>query len=463
MMTARDRDARLLIVDDDRAFRLTTAALLRSSGYAVDVAVDSGDAIAKLHQVEYDLMILDLRMPDMDGLRLIEVLRLRGNGTPVLMISGFGTIDAAVRAVHLGADDFLTKPVEPDLLERRVRALLDGRPSAPKVLKPGGIVGRSRAMLEVMDALEKVAPTEATVLITGETGTGKELLARAVHQLSPRRREPYVAVNCASLSDGVLESELFGHLRGAFTGALRDRVGLFEAASGGTVFLDEIGDVSLSVQQRLLRVLQEREVTRVGDIRSVRIDVRVVAATSRDLHADVKAGRFREDLLYRLAVFPLALPPLRAREGDIPLLVNDALNRIRGQAPGRDSLSCSMFAMRVLRAYPWPGNVRQLFAAVESAAIHANFGRIEAQHLPPDVRRAIEGDEPGGRYRASSPVSEERASIEAALSETGGVVKRAAELLGMGRTTLWRKLKVYGLASRTSRPAEIPGDPASRA
>ncbi len=458
MTTRANPAARLLIVDDDRAFRVTTAALLRASGYTVDTAVDSGDAMARLHQAEYDLMILDLRMPDMDGLRLIEVLRLRGNETPVLMISGFGTIDAAVRAVHLGADDFLTKPVEPDLLERRVRDLLDGRPSAPKLLKPGGMIGRSRAMREVFEALEKVAPTEATVLITGETGTGKELLARAVHRLSPRRTAPYVAVNCASLSDGVLESELFGHLRGAFTGALRDRVGLFEAASGGTLFLDEIGDVSLAVQQRLLRVIQEREVTRVGDTRSIRIDVRVVAATSRDLHADVRAGRFRDDLLYRLAVFPLGLPPLRERDGDIPLLVTDALSRIRGQAPGRDSLSCSTFAMRVLRAYAWPGNVRQLFAAIESAAIHAGFGRIEAQHLPPEVRRAVEGDESSRRYRASSPEAEERASIEAALSETEGVVTRAAEMLGMGRTTLWRKLKFYGLADRTVKPATIPGD-----
>lgn len=445
MTDVTDARLRLIVVDDDKVFRITTSALLSARGYVVDTAAGSGEAVEKLQQTTYDLMILDLRMPDMDGLRLIEVLRLRGDSTPVLMISGFGTIDAAVRAVHLGADDFLTKPVEPELLEARVRDLLENHPRLPRISKSDGMVGQSQAMQDVRDALFKVAPTEASVLITGETGTGKELLARAVHTLSLRRNAPYVAVNCAALADGVLESELFGHLRGAFTGALRDRVGLFEAATGGTIFLDEIGDVSVALQQRLLRVLQEREVTRVGDTRSVRIDVRVVAATSRDLHADVANGRFREDLLYRLAVFPLVLPPLRERDGDIPLLVGYALDRLRAQAPARESLSCSVFAMRVLSAYAWPGNVRQLFGAVESAAIHAGFTRIEAHHLPAEVRRALGEEVSARRYRATPAEADERAIIEAALSESGGVVSRAAGLLGMGRTTLWRKLKAYGL------------------
>lgn len=438
---------RLLVVDDDRTFRLTTSALLKASGYRVDTAADSREAGDMLQRTCYDLMILDLRMPVIDGLGFIEILRLRGDTTSVLMISGFGTIDAAVRAVHLGADDFLTKPVEPELLEARVRELLEGRPRAPDSGGAIGLIGRSRAMREVVDLLQMVAPTEATVLITGETGTGKELTARAVHHLSARRTAPFIAVNCASLSDGVLESELFGHVRGAFTGALRDRAGLFEAASGGTIFLDEIGDVGVSVQQRLLRVLQEREVTRVGDNRATRVDVRVVAATSRDLRADVVAGRFRDDLLYRLAVFPIALPPLRAHDSDIPLLVTHALNRLRAQATGRDSLSCSLYAMRVLKAYRWPGNVRELFAAVESAAIHAGFQRIGVEHLPPEVRRPDDGDESGRRYRSTSPAEDERAAIQQALEETGGAVARAAELLGMGRTTLWRKLKSYGLTA----------------
>ncbi len=320
--------ARLLVVDDDRAFRLSTAALLRAEGHHVDTAEHGARAVELLREAKsagesHHLMLLDLRMPGVDGLGVVEALRVWGEGVAILMISGAGTVDDAVRALHLGADDFLTKPVEPDVLIARVSALLDRRPlqASNETGAPGGMIGRAASMEPFFTALHKVAPTDTTVLITGETGTGKELAARAVHDLSPRRNEPFLAVNCAALADGVLESELFGHVRGAFTGATRDRAGLFEAAGSGTIFLDEIGEVSMSLQQRLLRVLQEREVTRVGAAQPVRVRARVVAATNRDLRWLVGSGRFREDLLYRLVVFPLALPPLRERAADIPLLV----------------------------------------------------------------------------------------------------------------------------------------------
>jgi DNA-binding NtrC family response regulator len=436
--------SRILIVDDDKAFRLSTAALLRADGYEVDGAVDGATAAVALRATQYDLVVLDLRMPGVDGLGVVEALRLWGDRVPILMLSGFGTVESAVRALHLGADDFLTKPVEPDVLSARVADLLARRPSlGAGVAHPGGIIGRSAKMRDVLASIRRVASGETTVLITGETGTGKELAARAVHDLSPRHGAPFVAVNCGALAEGVLESELFGHVRGAFTGAVRDRVGVFEAAAGGTIFLDEIGEMSPAVQQRLLRVLQEREVTRVGATRSVKVDVRVVAATNRDLRTLVEQGRFRDDLYYRLAVFPIALPPLRERREDIPLLVEHALSILRDRSEVGDRLSCSPFAMRLLRAYDWPGNVRQLFSVIERAAVEADYRRIEAQFLPDELRPAEGRGEQ--RYRVSGSTSAERDAIVAALAQTGGALAQSAELLGMGRTTLWRKLKFYGL------------------
>ncbi|MGQ0539645.1 MAG: sigma-54-dependent transcriptional regulator [Gemmatimonadaceae bacterium] len=437
--------ARLLVVDDDRAFRVSTAALLRGEGYDVGVAGDAQEAVSHLQASRYDLMLLDLRMPGLDGIGLVEALRLWGEPIPVLMISGTGTIDSAVRALHAGADDFLTKPVEPEALFARIAEALERRPDlTSNDANVHGLVGRSPAMRAVVDLIGRVGPTDATVLILGETGTGKELVARAVHRASPRSNGPFVAVNCAGLAEGVLESELFGHVRGAFTGALRDRVGVFEAASRGSILLDEIGDMSLVLQQRLLRVLQEREVIRVGATRATPVDVRVIASTHRDLRSLVRDGRFREDLLYRLNVFPIPIPALRDHPEDIPLLVAHAFDRLRERMPQADGLSCSAFAMRVLRAYHWPGNVRELLAALELAAIHCGFTRIDTQHLPAEVRSAVAArQEP--RYRAPRSEDIERSAIVAALEHSGGVVSRAAELLGMGRTTLWRKLKAFGI------------------
>ncbi|MDH3270613.1 MAG: sigma-54 dependent transcriptional regulator [Gemmatimonadota bacterium] len=438
--------SRLLIVDDDRTFRLSTAALLRQDGHEVAEAPDGQAAIETLAQERFDLILLDLRMPGLDGIGLVEVLRKWGHDTPILIISGYGTVDTAVDALHTGADDFLTKPVEPDVLSARVEELLERRPTRSKETEArrGGIIGRSPAIRSVLEIVERVAPTDATVLITGETGTGKELVARAIHDQSERAGGPFVAVNCASLAEGLLESELFGHTKGAFTGAVRQRKGLFEAGQGGTILLDEIGDVSAAVQHRLLRVLQERELTPVGAVRPVSVDVRVVAATNKDLRVEMEAGRFRDDLYYRLNVVRIELPPLRARKEDIPLLVEAFHDRV-GRRP---HAGCSPMAMRLLQAHTWPGNVRELFAALKSAHIRAGDRRIEAQHLPEEVRDSrADGPESDGseRYRRSEPVEDERTAIENALARYGGTRTDAARALGMSRTTLWRKMKEYGI------------------
>jgi DNA-binding NtrC family response regulator len=429
---------------------MSTAELLRQDGYAVTTAADAVEGVRALDEGNFDLMLLDLRMPGLDGISTVEVLRLRGEGIPILMISGFGTVDDAVRALHLGTDDFLTKPVDPDVLSARVAELLERRPTArPADDAPlAGMVGRSPAMRAVYEAVRQVAPTDATVLIQGETGTGKELVARAIHDASRRTSGPLIPVNCASLAEGILESELFGHVKGAFTHAVESRRGLFEAAEGGTIFLDEVGDMSLNLQQRLLRVLQEREVTPVGATRPVKVDVRVIAATNRDLREEAAAGRFREDLFYRLNVFRLDLPPLRDRRQDIPLLVEAALERLGSRWSGPVPQECSPFALRLLRSHDWPGNVRELFAVVESAAIRAGSGRLEAQHLPAEIRErgAVHGRGLSeSRYQGPAAGEDEREAVMAALRQAGGIKSRAAELLGMSRTTLWRKIREYGL------------------
>jgi two-component system response regulator HydG len=451
-MSVKAERRRILVVDDDRAFRLSTAELLRQDGYEVVQAAEARDAAEALGKSRFDLMLLDLRMPGLDGLDLVEVLRKRGEGVPILMITGFGSIETAVRSLHTGVDDFLAKPVDPDVLSARVADILERHPGpGESVERVPGMIGRSPAMRGAFEGIHRVAPTDATVLVTGETGTGKELVARAVHDLSERSNRPFIPVNCAALADGVLESELFGHVKGAFTGAVQDRRGLFAAADGGTLLLDEVGDMSLRLQQRLLRVLQEKEVTPVGAVKAVAVDARVIAATHRDLKAEVDEGRFREDLFYRLNVFRIHLPPLRKRPGDIPLLIESALDRVRGRLPDDARPTCSPFAVRLLRAYDWPGNVREIMAVIESAVIRAGGGRVEAQHLPPEIRgadggvgSAFQGEETD-RYAASVPPAEEEEAIRAALEETNGVRSRAAELLGMSRTTLWRKMKEYGV------------------
>ena len=438
---------RILLVDDDRVFRLTTAALLEDEGYQVSTAANGQEAADALAAGSFDLIVMDVKMPGIDGIALVEVLRTRGEGAPILMISGFGTVDSAVKALHAGADDFLTKPVEPDVLLGKVESLLVTRPTLSDSGPPMGIVGRSALILRVVEEVKSVAPSDVTVLVSGETGTGKELVARAIHARSNRADGPFVAVNCAALSEGLLDSELFGHVRGAFTGAVRDRDGLFAAADGGTLFLDEIGDVSPATQQRLLRALQEGEVIPVGSVKPIHVDARVVAATNRDLEASVADGSFREDLYYRLNVFRIDVPPLRERRSDIPLLVEHYLRVAPDDDSSTGAALVSPLALRIMLGYVWPGNVRHLFSVLESSRVRSGDGPIQAQHLPPELRDPEglgDGASGAGRYRIDGEVDEREVILEA-LRQADGVRTRAATLLGMGRTTLWRKLKELGI------------------
>jgi DNA-binding NtrC family response regulator len=449
---------RILIIDDDRAFRVGTSALLADEGYEVESAAGGDEGLERLDGGGFELVLLDLKMAGRSGLSVLEEIRRAGNAIPVLMLTGYATVDSAVQALKLGADDYITKPCDNQALRSKIRVILARR--AP-VLGTGAsaIVGSGPEMREVLRSIERVARTESTVLIRGATGTGKELVARAIHAESPRRNRPFVAVNCSALAEGVLESELFGHARGAFTGAIADRRGLFEEASGGTLFLDEIGDISGGMQAKLLRVLQEREVTRVGTTKALAVDVRVIAATHADLESMVEEGAFRADLYFRLKVFQIRIPALRDRPGDIPALAGAALSawNVKVTDPARRINGLSDETLEILESYDWPGNVRELIAAIEHAAIVCDGPRIQPWHLPPEVRDRDE-EQPGGagdtstarqpdaakRYQAPN-ADEERALIVKALEQAEGNRTRAAAILGMGRTTLWQKLKSYGL------------------
>jgi two-component system, NtrC family, response regulator AtoC len=440
-------NARVLIIDDDRAFRVGTGALLSDEGYEVEAAGGGEEGLEALGESRFDLVLLDLKMEGKSGLEVLGEIRRGGDDVPVLMLTGYATVDSAVQALKLGADDYITKPCDNELLRSKISGILARR---EPVLGVGAerIVARNPLMRDVLKAIGRVARTESTVLLRGATGTGKELVARAIHEESDRAARPFVAVNCSALAEGVLESELFGHARGAFTGAVSDRKGLFEAAHRGTIFLDEIGDVKPALQAKLLRVLQEREVTPVGTARPVAVDVRVIAATHRDLEAEVERGAFRSDLYFRLKVFQIRLPDLRERPEDIEALVAAAVARWNERAePARRVKGCSEETMELLRAYDWPGNVRELMTSIEHAAIVCEGGRILPSHLPPEITEVGGAREEarleGGRRYQAPDKDEERAAIVRALEESGGNRTRAAARLGMGRTTLWQKLKEH--------------------
>ncbi|MEX2582542.1 MAG: sigma-54 dependent transcriptional regulator [Gemmatimonadota bacterium] len=445
---------RILIIDDDRAFRVGTGALLADEGYDVEAAEGGEEGLKLLNRDEFELVLLDLKMEGRNGLSVLEEIRRSGKSVPVLMLTGFATVDTAVQALKLGAEDYITKPCDNAALRSKIRVILARR--AP-VTGNGvsKIVARSSEMREVLKSIDRVAGTDSTVLVRGATGTGKELVARAIHEQSPRRGKPFVAVNCSALAHGVLESELFGHARGAFTGAVSERKGLFEEANGGTIFLDEIGDITGAMQSKMLRVLQEREVTRVGTAKPIPVDVRVIAATHRNLEEMVEENAFRPDLYFRLKVFQIRIPDLSARPSDIPALATSALDRWNESArnPTRRIGGFSDETIEVLSAYDWPGNVRELMAAIEYACIVCDGNRILPCHLPEDVRdpdpdaAAAAGPttfDAARRYQAPDP-DQEKTAILKALDEANGNRTRAAAILGMGRTTLWQKLKAYGL------------------
>ena len=435
---------RILIVDDEKDTREFMARAL-DGRYAVTIAADAEQAMRALAEdPSIRLMLSDIRMPGEDGITLMKAAKAARADLAVVLLTAFGSIDQAVAAMKDGADDFLTKPIDLDQLELRIEKALKSRRLEAEVedLKAQldekygleGIVGSSPAMQKVFRMVKQAAPTDATVLLEGPSGTGKELVARAIHNLSQRAKGPFVAVEFAAISPTLLESELFGHERGAFTGAVARRAGRFEAANRGTIFLDEISEMPLELQVKLLRVIQEREFQRVGSNDTVKTDIRIVAATNRDLAAYVRAGKFREDLYYRLNVIDIHLPALKDRQGDVPLLVNRFLKEFGGK-------SVAPAAMKLLEEYSWPGNVRELRNAVEKMCVLSPDGRIDVDDVPDAMKSG------GARHAITDGTLEEteKAKILAVLDEVGGNRTKAAERLGISRRTIYRKLEEYGL------------------
>jgi two-component system response regulator AtoC len=458
---------RVLVVDDEEDIRTFIAEALEDASDLQVVKAKDGQEAAELcsHQ-EFHLVITDLSMPRMGGLSLLRKLRAETPETEVIVLTAHGTVGTAVEAMKLGAFDYLQKPLSgPDELRLLVRRALDTRALREESdrhkrseRKAPPLVAADPSMLAVAEQIRKVAATNATVLLLGESGTGKEVAARAVHEESPRHAGPFVAVNCAAITETLLESEIFGHEKGAFTGATEARRGRFELADGGTLFLDEVGELAPGLQSKLLRVLEERRFERVGGSRTVSVDVRVVAATNRDLALEMQAGRFRKDLYHRLAVFPIRLPPLRERKRDIIPLAEHLLVRI-GEELGRRGLSLSAAAQSALLARDWPGNVRELRNVLERAAILTEGKQLDAEHLgtfaagaatPASGAPFAGGSAATGAAGTSPPAAgtlrdAERAAIAAALAATGGHRKQAAERLGIGERTLYDKIKDYGL------------------
>jgi DNA-binding NtrC family response regulator len=449
----------LLIVDDEEALREAVAERLAESGFSVQQAASGEQALDRLADFAFDILLTDLRLPGIGGREVLEAALERYPDLIAIVITGYGTVQDAVNAIKQGAADFITKPFQFDELLHVIESALEQRrlrsenaylrAQLEERYRIDGIVGRSRVMRDLFQLLETVAQSASTVLITGETGTGKELAAKAIHHNSPRRAQRFVALNCSAIPETLLEAELFGHVRGAFTGAVATRQGKIEQAHKGTLFLDEIGTMSPALQAKLLRVLQEREVEKVGDSHPIKVDVRVIAATNSDLERMVGEGAFRGDLFYRLAVIPVHLPALRDRRDDIPLLVRHFIERFcRDQIPTRVPPAFSQDAMRRLMAYPWPGNVRQLENVVERAlALAPGRAQIELHDLPPDIqgRSDVAGPEmwmPEGGMDLESYISGvELSLIRQSLERTNGNKRRAAELLRIKRTTLVEKLK----------------------
>jgi DNA-binding NtrC family response regulator len=448
----------LLIVDDEPALREAIAERLADHGFIVEQADSGEQAIQRLADFAFDILVTDLRLPGIDGAKVIEAALERYPEIIAIVITGYGTVKDAVEAIKQGAADFITKPFQFDALLHVLRSALEQRrlksenaylrSQLEERYRIDGLVGRSRVMRELFQLLETVATTSSTVLITGETGTGKELAARALHHNSPRRTNRFVALNCSAIPETLLEAELFGHVRGAFTGAVGARQGRLEQAHKGTLFLDEVATMSPALQAKLLRVLQEREFERVGDSHTVKIDVRVIAATHSDLSRMVSEGQFREDLYYRLNVIPVQLPPLRERREDIPLLVQHFLQKLSADA-GRSPVTISQDALRRLMAYHWPGNIRQLENAIERAlAFSQGRSQIDVQDLTSDIQQqATPGDSAevwfpdDGLDFAQYIETVELALIRRSLERTRGNKRQAAKLLHLKRTTLIEKLK----------------------
>ena len=450
---------KLLVIDDEANMRHMLSTVLKKADYIVDAASDGAEGLQMIEQVQYDFILCDIKMPNMGGMEFLEAAREKLNGTTVIMMSAYGSIDTAISAMKLGAYDYISKPFKTDEVyltlkkaEERERLKKENRRLKERIQKIegdfnfGDMVAKSKAMLDIFQMAEKAAQYKTTVLILGDSGTGKELIARGIHHCGQRNRAPLVPVNCGGIPETLLESELFGYKKGAFTGADRNRKGLFQEAEGGTIFLDEIGELPLSLQVKLLRVLQENEIRPIGESKTRKIDVRVVAATAKNLEEAVRQGTFREDLYYRLNVLTIKLPPLRQRSEDIPLLCKHFIQRFN-KILGKDVNGLMPEAMSLLLDYPWPGNVRELENVLERAMIVADDSQILAEHL------FLEPILSGGNDKISAILENlslkraqkvvEKDLITRALQETGGNRTRAARLLEISHPSLLSKMKAY--------------------
>jgi two-component system response regulator HydG len=438
---------RVLIVDDEGVVRNSLTEWFSGEGYTTKGVANGREALEVVEKQDWDVALVDLKMPGMDGVELQRHLRDKDPDLTVIIMTGFGTVDTAVQALKQGAYDYLTKPIDPDELSHTVdnamevrrarRENVQLRECLEEIFPATRMIGKSAAMKRVEELVQMVAPTPATVLITGESGTGKEIVARAIHASSPRRHMPMVVIHCGALTETLLESELFGHEKGAFTGAQNRKKGKFEMAEGGTVFLDEIADISLRTQTDLLRVLQEREIVRVGGSETMKVDFRCIAATNKDLKTMVDAGTFRPDLFYRLNVVSIELPALRERKDDVPLLIDYFLQKF-SQAMNRPLPELAPDALSLLLSYDWPGNVRELENAIERAMVIRRGNRVEASDFPFQLAQP-----PKANGRSLEEV--ERGHIEVVVKESSGNLSQAARILHIDRTTLYNKLRRYGL------------------
>ncbi|GIU76102.1 MAG: acetoacetate metabolism regulatory protein AtoC [Bryobacteraceae bacterium] len=445
----------ILIVDDDIVVRDSLGKWFESEGFDVSIAPGAAAALEMLAGRRFDLALVDIKMPGVDGIELQAKLREIDPSMPVIIMTGFASVETAVKALKNGAYDYITKPFDPDELVHLVNKAISHkraekevsrlRENLEQIFPETKLIGQSPAMKRVIELVETVAPTDATVLITGESGTGKEVVARAIHALSPRRYNPMVVIHCGALTESLLESELFGHERGAFTGAQARKKGKFEVADGGTVFLDEISDISLKVQTELLRVLQEKEIVRVGDTMPIKVDFRAIAATNKSLERLVEERLFRPDLYYRLNVFTINLPPLRERREDIPLLANHFLEKFARQM-NRPVQRLAPETLELLMRYDWPGNVRELENSLERALLMRREGDLKPEDFPFQLH-------PSGPLIATGRRLEdvERAHIERILAETNWNLSKAARILDIDRTTLYNKIRKYGLREPAGR------------
>ncbi|HIC90825.1 MAG TPA: sigma-54-dependent Fis family transcriptional regulator [Syntrophaceae bacterium] len=451
----------VLVVDDEKNYLLVLDALLSEEGYEVITAESGMEALQILKEAELDLVVTDLKMPKMNGIELLEHIKESNPDLPVIMMTAYGTIDTAIEAMKKGAYDYITKPFQNEELKLNIRKAIDAyhllrenrqlNQALRRRFRFDNIVGKSKPMLKIFELIEKVAATKAAVLITGETGTGKELIAKAIHYNSPRRDKPFISINCAALTETLLESELFGHEKGSFTGAISTKKGRFEIAHGGSLFLDEVGETSPSLQVKLLRTLQEMEFERVGGTKTLKVDVRVIAASNKDLKKEVQEGNFRKDLYYRLNVVHIQIPPLRDRPDDIPLLVSHFIDKFSKEM-GKSHITISPEAMRSIYNRKWPGNVRELEHIIERAVILCSGNVIQISDLPEEPREAGQIEPDWGKLitlPTNLPQSLEAIEaklIERALIQSNYVQARAAALLGITKSLLQYKMNKYNLS-----------------